>query len=216
MNDQELNKKIERMQGEIDGLKKANKRKVFKKRIIVPFGVLSAMIASAIIFAASVPHEFNTGQLLSSAKFNENFSYVVSRLWELTGSDLFYTAGNVGIGTIDPVENLHVAQNVMVDGNLYAGLPLFFGTGDLGSFTSSGDFTLHGEYHYEDFTLRSVDTLIVGSYGWVVIRVRGTFYWNGNINGNGRGGAGGTGGATQSGSGSLSGYAGATGNSGRF
>ncbi len=58
--------------------------------------------------AADVPHSFGTGGVISATKFNENFTYIANRLWDLNGSNLYYNGGNVGVGTTDPAVKLEV------------------------------------------------------------------------------------------------------------
>ncbi|MDW8052840.1 MAG: hypothetical protein RMJ83_10235 [Armatimonadota bacterium] len=41
--------------------------------------------------------------------------------WQVSGSDIFYNAGNVGIGTANPSTRLHVGGDTRVDGTLNAG-----------------------------------------------------------------------------------------------
>jgi len=61
---------------------------------------------------------------------------------------------------------------------------MFFGNAENGDFISSGDFSLGGEKHYNDFTLNLGDTLTVDG-GWLVIRCQGTCTINGTIDGSG-------------------------------
>jgi len=81
---------------------------------MVPLCVISAMLVSILVFAATIPNTFNTGGVISATKFNDNFSYIASRLWELSGSDLSYTAGKVGIGTASPGAKLEVKGGLKV------------------------------------------------------------------------------------------------------
>lgn len=75
-------------------------------RYLVITMVLS--IAATVIYAASVPYTFTSGTVISSSEINENFSYLAERSWELSGSDLWYGSGKVGIGTDQPGGTLHL------------------------------------------------------------------------------------------------------------
>ncbi len=116
--EEEMIRKIERLEREISELKRATKRrklsssagseKRWKKYLPLPLAVLAALAAVGLAMAAEVPHTFGTGGVISATKFNENFTYIVDRLWDLNGSNLYYTGGNVGIGTTNPTGKLEV------------------------------------------------------------------------------------------------------------
>ncbi len=115
---EELMRKIERMELELSELKQLARsqgqapsngfKKRWKKRILIPLAVFATLIMVGLAMAADVPHSFGTGGVISATKFNENFTYIVDRLWDLNGSALYYNGGNVGIGTASPLELLHV------------------------------------------------------------------------------------------------------------
>ena len=121
----------------------------------------------------------------------------------------------IGILKNNPEEELDVEGDIKAKGNVYGELPLFYGNGSEGSYTSAGSFSLDGEHHYTDFTLQGGHMLTVGSNGWLVLRVNGTFTWSGYMDGNGKGSSGGTGGAYQSTNG-TNGYPGSAGIDGKF
>ena len=60
--------------------------------------------------AADIPNTFTTGGVISATRFNENFTYIVDRLWENNGSYLYYDSSYVGIGTATPESELHMVQ----------------------------------------------------------------------------------------------------------
>ena len=111
-------------------------------------------VSAAIVYAnGSVPHNFIGGTSISASKMNENFSYLAQRVWDISGSNLFYNDGNVGIGTSTPAEKLEVNGTVKAtefegDGSGLTNLPsgditgVTAGTGLTGGGTS-GDVTLN-------------------------------------------------------------------------
>lgn len=55
---------------------------------------------------------------------NENFSYIIDRLWEVTGANLYYSEGNVGIGTSSPSQKPEVAGTMDTDDFTVNGTPV--------------------------------------------------------------------------------------------
>ncbi|MCP4752297.1 MAG: hypothetical protein GY866_15500, partial [Proteobacteria bacterium] len=84
--------------------------KRWKKRLLVPLAVLSTLVAVGLAMAADIPHSFGTGGVISATKFNENFTYIIDRLWDKSGSNFYYNGGNVGIGTTEPNAKFAVQQ----------------------------------------------------------------------------------------------------------
>ena len=73
------------------------KRKNVCRNLIVAFVLL---LSVSVVYAADVPNtDFVSGTTISSQEMDDNFDYIGLRLWELSGTDLYYTAGKVAIGT---------------------------------------------------------------------------------------------------------------------
>lgn len=119
---EELSYKVGLLEREISELKQAVKSqehllsngsvKRWKKHLLVLLAILAAV---GLVMAADIPHSFGTGGVISATKFNENFNYIVDRLWDMSGSDLYYNDGKVGIGTTSPAAKLDVNGLVLLD-----------------------------------------------------------------------------------------------------
>ncbi len=60
----------------------------------------------------TVPYTFTSGTTAKSSEVNANFSYLANRSWSLSGSDLYYSGGNVGIRTApDSCIDLHIKSS---------------------------------------------------------------------------------------------------------
>ena len=62
-------------------------------------------------FAAyGVPNVFTSGTTISSSQMNANFNYFETTFWTKNSTSLVYTAGRIGIGTVNPDRALTVAS----------------------------------------------------------------------------------------------------------
>ncbi len=149
----EVRQKIEYLESEISELKHLAKRSErsaskapinpWKKRLLVFLATVSLLSALGLATAADIPHTFGTGGVISATKFNENFTYIVDRLWEKTGSDLYYSAGKVGIGTTSPSAALDVSGDIRVNpatGRIIGGPDYILIRDEKPSDTNSGTF----------------------------------------------------------------------------
>lgn len=116
------------------GLTRLKKR--MNKRLLIPTGIVCFLVATSIAFAASIPNTFYAGDPISASQMNENFSYLIDRLWEVTGANLHYSAGNVGIGTSSPSQKLEVVGTVDADAFTVNGTPV--GTSSSSYWNQSG------------------------------------------------------------------------------
>ena len=93
-------------------------KKVFRIRHFIPVLVLLAIVKGSMMIhaAVTIPHTFTDGTTIYASEVNENFSYIIARLWDKSGSDLVAISGNVGIGTSSPSEKLEVNGNVSIGG----------------------------------------------------------------------------------------------------
>ena len=124
---QKMQLKIEKLEAEI-GRKQVSRfawlKRHLQKRVLIPFGVVSFLAAATLTFAATIPNSFTSGDPISASQMNENFSYIIDRLWEVTGANLHYSAGNVGIGTSSPSQKLEVIGTVDADSFTVNGTPV--------------------------------------------------------------------------------------------
>ena len=136
MKNEDLKKEINELRQEFATLKQENqnnssyvfskKRRTFKKWFMVPLCVLSAMIVSALLIGAQIPHTFNTGQMLSATKFNENLDFLFVRLNPI-GSITPY-GGNTAPDQWLLCDGSQVSRTMHAD--LYAVIGDNFGAGD--------------------------------------------------------------------------------------
>jgi hypothetical protein len=116
-------------------------KRVFNKRIMLPAGIVFSLMIGLVAIAATIPNTFESGITISSSEMNGNFAYIISRLWDRNeDNELYYDAGNVGIGTSEPEATLDVIGNVDVDGNL----AVTGNTGVTGNTVIDGDLTVSG------------------------------------------------------------------------
>ncbi len=95
-----------------------------------------------------------TGRVLTSDAFGTGEWQVPSSSpWTVTGANVYYDAGNVGIGTNNPTENLHVADNARFDSSVG------IGTTPVGSVVLG----LNGDNFWG---LKSVNTCVGGQAIW--------------------------------------------------
>ncbi len=87
-------------------------------------GVLMLVLVGVIVYsqAPNPGHEWNeiggdTAALCSAVEGNCNVGGG-SSLWQSGAGGIYYSAGDVGIGTSSPQTDLHVAGDVKIDGTL--------------------------------------------------------------------------------------------------
>ncbi len=151
MNPEELVKKVEALEKKIvllEGSKSKGsnflRKKRFRMRVIIPLLAISLIIMATLAYAATIPNTFVSGNIASASDVNDNFSYIVSRLWDLSGTGLYFDSGNIGIGTASPDSDtmLHIKNDSAIM-NLMARIENT-GTGD--SYAMLG--TKAGTYEY--------------------------------------------------------------------
>ncbi len=80
-------------------------------------GVSMLFILPVTAFAGSqaVPNSFSSGQQASASAVNANFSHFRTRAFDLSGSNIYYNQGYVGIYTNNPLDPLHVKADSLGD-----------------------------------------------------------------------------------------------------
>ena len=63
-------------------------KKVFRIKIIVPTLLLLAVVKGTMMIhaAVTIPHTFTDGTTIYANEVNENFAYIIARLWDKSGS----------------------------------------------------------------------------------------------------------------------------------
>ncbi len=151
--------------------------------------VLGLTLAAGITYAASWQGTswISTGQPISATKIKSNFDHIKEQLdslaagggssWLKNGSKLYYNSGNVGIGTTNPVEKLHVNGDMLLGGQ-----DLFFsvsGTtnndsisyndasvlGGAGVFTFLADTTKRASYNSPTAAISAKGAYFAGNVG---------------------------------------------------
>ncbi|MBF0568853.1 MAG: tail fiber domain-containing protein [Nitrospirae bacterium] len=70
----------------------------------------------------TVPYTFTSGTTAQSSQVNANFTYLANRSWSLSGSNLYYSGGHVGIGESSPQGLLQVGGTSSgASGQIYFG-----------------------------------------------------------------------------------------------
>jgi hypothetical protein len=70
------------------------------------------ILTTALLFAGSqpLPITLAPNTLASATDVMNNFTFLKNRAWDLSGTDLYYNDGNVGVGTSTFVDKFHVAN----------------------------------------------------------------------------------------------------------
>ncbi len=121
-----------------DGLIRIVKRAFNRRSVPFILGVLIfGMIVGLFADTFVIPYEFESGEVISSAQMNDNFSQIASRInalqtqvdalvassgtvWDTNSPHIYYNGGNVGIGITTPAQKLHVAGSIQATGTAYA------------------------------------------------------------------------------------------------
>jgi len=76
------------------------------------FGLLfGGLLIPLTLFALDKPYTYEAGKVISSSQVNENFNTLYDTAWDKGGNGgIVWNNGNVGIGTTNPTESLHIGQ----------------------------------------------------------------------------------------------------------
>ena len=86
-------------------------KKVFSWRVLEQC-IFFIILTTALLFAGSqpLPITLTPNTLASATDVMNNFTFLQNRAWDLSGTDLYYNDGNVGVGTSTFVDKFHVAN----------------------------------------------------------------------------------------------------------
>ena len=86
-------------------------KKLFSWRVLEQC-IFFIILTTALLFAGSqnLPITLAPNTLASATDVMNNFTFLKNRAWDLSGTDLYYNDGNVGVGTSTFVDRFHVAN----------------------------------------------------------------------------------------------------------
>ena len=149
--------------------------------------LILACVSVISAFATVLPSPMSDGDVLYSAQVNQMVNEREGHLLPISPSTDNYIDATQNIGSAAYRWNKAYINNVL--GSRVGARIIDVGDGSEGAFTTTTSSTLDGEHFYSDFEVAANTTLNIGAANWLIIRVSGTFTWNGVINGKGKGGA---------------------------
>lgn len=121
----------------------------FKKGISFGLGIIFTLLTSAVLAVAvtGTMNSFSSGNIVDASQINTNFASlktaiegITSSQWTSSGSNIYYNAGNVGIGTNSPGVPLDISSVSSLPSNVNGSVRLKgdFGTERIQFESSSG------------------------------------------------------------------------------
>ncbi len=96
-----------------------------RKGISIGLGIILTLVTSAVLAVAvtGTINTFSSGGVVDATQMNTNFASLKSAIegitssqWTSSGSNIYYNAGNVGIGTSSPVTKFEVNGSIFATG----------------------------------------------------------------------------------------------------
>lgn len=113
MDHNEMMQKIDMLEQKVEALERSSTgrlrefmKRAFSKTSVLVGTAIAAVVTGVIIYAAQ--NVFVDGTVISAADVNNNFNELYAAKWGVNGSNLYYTGGDVGIGTDTPGSALTV------------------------------------------------------------------------------------------------------------